>query len=82
LPSEYAQFASSAVSGAAPGAAAGLVAAATGLIRTDAPKDENRKRRVRVIDLMDVLLNVFFISFVITFVRFFVITFFMYGRSR
>ena len=59
-----------------------MVAAATGLIRTDAPKDENRKRRVRVIDLMDVLLNVFFISFVITFVRFFVITFFMYGRSR
>ena len=76
LPLPPAQLASKLESGEA--AATGEFGAAlAGLIRTEAPIDEKKKRRLIAIGLMDVTLNVFIIFFLISFVVFFVRTFVM-----
>jgi hypothetical protein len=74
LPFGKAQLASACVSGVA--AAVGAFGAAlTGAMRIDAPIPDTRKRRLIAIARIDVLLNVFFILFVISLVKFFVNTF-------
>jgi hypothetical protein len=66
-----------AATGAAAEGAAELGAALAGLMRTDAPIPEKMNRRLIAIARMDVLLNVFFILFVSSFIKFFVDTFVM-----
>ena len=69
LPSGDAQLASRAERGVA--AATEFGAAAAGTRRTDAPTDENRKRKLKAIALIEFMLNLFIISFLISRVIFF-----------
>ena len=55
--------------------------ALAGLISTEAPIPEKRKRRLMAVALIDVLLNVFFMFFLIALVVFFVISFVISGES-
>jgi hypothetical protein len=66
-----------AATGAAAEGAAALTVALAGFMRTDAPIPEKMNRRLIAIARMDVLLNVFFILFISSFVIFFGKTFVM-----